>query len=501
MERLALTIGSQLARSPLANAQRCLNLYPEINSKDSPVPLTFYQRPGLRLVAQGPAGGPVRGLYRASNGKGYAVIGQLVYAISPTWGLTQIGQISSTAGTPVYVTDNGASALLVDGSQQGWTWPLASNAFSQFSDPTGLFQGATRVATIDGFMIWNVLGTNQFGSTLDFSLTIDPTYVAAKANYPDPIQSLLVNHRQILLVGQLTSETWYDAGLTAFPFAQLPGADHEHGTGAPYSLADADVSTFWLGQNRQGAGIVMRTRGYKAERVSDHAVEYAIRKIKNAVGISDAIGYCYQQDGHLFYVLTFPAGDQTWVFDDSNELWHQQAWTDSNGLLHRHRGNCFAYINDQNVVGDWQNGSLYVMDPTVYSDTVYGNAGPITFARGFPHLSSVLVNLGQPGLDRPVPWSGQRVQFTKFQLDLQCGNAGLDAAGHPPLVKLRWSVDRGVTFGQTVLQAAGPPGAYETVPTWQALGIGRDVVFEVEYSLAGEAALNGAWIDAKLLAS
>jgi hypothetical protein len=247
MARLDLYGGSYEARSVIANAQRCINYFPEVNRKDSPVPFTYYQRPGLRkLVRDATNRAPVRGLYRASNGNGYCVIGQKVYSISSGWVLTHIGTLATAGTTPVSFIDNGIEIWLVDGSVNGYSIILATNVFSVVVDATGTFTGATRVDYIDTFMIWNVPGTNQFGSTLSNSLSFNALYVAAKTAFPDPLVVPIINRHEIILLGQLKSEIWYDAGNAQFPFALLPGAYIEHGCGAPYSPATADIELFWL---------------------------------------------------------------------------------------------------------------------------------------------------------------------------------------------------------------------------------------------------------------
>lgn len=502
MARLPLLGGAYAARSIIANAQKCINLFPERNPRDAPVPLTHYQRPGLRQLATGLDALPVRGLYRASNGNGYCVIGSKVYSISATWVLTQLGVLTIANSTPVSMIDNGTTLWLVDNSQFGYTIDLATNAFAQIVDPTGTFMGATRVDYIDTFMLWNVLGTKDFGATHSNSIVFDPLYIAGKTDYPDPLVTLIVNRHEILLLGQLKSEIWYDAGNPLFPFAELPGAYIEHGCVAPFSVAATDISVFWLGMDLQGQGLVFRQRGYETKLVSNHAIAYAIRKMANAGTIADAVGYCYQQDGHVFYVLIFPSGDQTWVFDDSigepTEAWHQRAWTDSDGVLHRDRTNCHAFLNGTNVVGDWQNGTLYALDLDTYTDAVgVATPGPISFIRTFPHIGAAVAPNGQP-----IMADGKRVQFTQFLADLECGDGPLDSTGAPPQIGLRWSDDRGKTFGQTVLQSAGDPtlpGRYLTEPQWRGLGIARDRIFELSYSIAGPAALNGGWVEAKVL--
>ena len=508
--RLSLIGGSDYRRSIIANAQRCINLFPELNRKDSPVSMTLYQRPGLRPLAQGVVA-PVRGLYRASNGNGYCVIGQNVYSIGANWALTQLGTLSVYGTNPVSMIDNGNAAgqlFLVDGSPVGYQILLANNAFSQIVDGTGTFLGATRVDYIDTFFIWAPAGggpgsgTNQWGSTLSNSLTFDALYTAGKTDYPDPIVTLIVNRHEIILAGQLKSEIWYNAGNAQFPFSELPGAYIEHGIVAPYSIASEDINAYWLGQDLQGHGIVFQQRGYDTKRISNHALEYAIEQIVAAVGqtITDAIGYTWQQGGHVYYSLNFPSGNQTWVYDasvgDPTLAWHQEAWTDANGMLNRHRGNCCAFINGKNVVGDWQNGTIYEMDRNVYTDTLVpdGPAGPISFIRGFPHI----FELGGP--NGPISLDGKLLQFNQFRLDIESGMGPLESDGTPAKVGLRWSDDRGKTFKNAVLQSNGAPGEYITQPKWPGTGEARDRIFEVSYSIAGPAALQGAWVDAKMLA-
>ena len=80
----------------------------------------------------------------------------------------------------------------------------------------------------------------------------------------------------------------------------------------PPPITKMDNGVFWLGKDARGQGIVYRANGYTGTRVSTHAVEWQIQRYGD---MSDAIGYAYQQDGHTFYVLTFPSADATWVYD------------------------------------------------------------------------------------------------------------------------------------------------------------------------------------------
>ena len=64
-----------------------------------------------------------------------------------------------------------------------------------------------------------------------------------------------------------------------------------------------------------------------------------------------------------------------------------------------------------------------------------------------------------------------------------------------PQVSLRWSDNRGVSFGNAVQQTLGQSGEYLTTPSWNRLGFARDRVFELSWTANAATALNGAYID------
>ena len=58
-----------------------------------------------------------------------------------------------------------------------------------------------------------------------------------------------------------------------------------------------------------------------------------------------------QQEGHIFYCLTFPTANATWYSISSNSIGIRgPGWTSGN--LNRWRPNCFAPFNNQLIVGD-----------------------------------------------------------------------------------------------------------------------------------------------------
>ena len=473
--------GSYQARSVIASAQRSLNLYsePMPAAQGEPGRVASYPTPGSTLFAQvGP--GPIRGIRQASNGYVYVVSGSGVYSIT---GIL-LGSITAGLTTPVSMADNGLDMVIVDGSANGWVVNLAANTMAPLVDPTGSFVGADAVRYLDTFFLFNKTGTPQFYWSGSLATTFDPLDFANKESASDLLVTIAVTRREIYLLGNQTTEVWYDAGATdigagSSQFAAVQGVFIDHGVAAKYSVATHDNGVYWLSRNRQGQGVVLTSAGYRTDRISTYAIEEALRTYTR---IDDAIGWCYQISGHTFYVLTFPAADRTWCYDVGTKLWHEWGWIDTNGAEHRHRANCFAAISlpgdNQLLVGDWQTGDIYALSNDVYTDAQGTATGPIKRVRSFPHIEG----------------DNRRLFFREFVANLATGNAHTPIVGSSNDVSLRWSDDRGASWGSPVTQSIGMDGEYLTNAQWQRLGLSRSRVFEISWSTPMNTALQGCWI-------
>ncbi len=461
MSYVPLTGGSYVARSLTVGAQTCINLMPEAmpQAEGEPTAFAHYPTPGLRYIGV-VGGGAWRGMYRATNGTLFGVVGNNVVVNADTGG-SIVGTIATTSG-PVSMSDNSVNLILVDGSAAGYTVLLATGAFSAISDPA--FYGADRVEMLDTFFVLNRPGTNQFYVSRSVAVTFDPLYIAAKAGL-DTLVSIAVFRRELWLFGTRYTEIWSDVGAADFPFQVFSGGI-EHGCVAAASVAHTDGAVFWLDRSRDGEGIVLRGQNYNAMRVSTHAIEAAIRSYSK---ITDAVGWIYQIDGHIVYVLTFPTAGATWCFDLATSLWHQ--WQSGGGI---HRGICHSAFSNYNLVGDVTNGNLYALDPNVYTD----NGAPIQRTRAFPHLES----------------NADRIFYTRFTADMQCG---LVPVGQPePQLSLRWSDDGGFSFGAPVALGMGLNGAANTSLQFRRLGYSRGGrVFEVSWNAPVATVLQGAWVE------
>lgn len=380
---------------------------------------------------------------------------------------TLVGTIPSV-DTPVRMAYNGTTVAIADGSA------LRSFNPSTLALTTVSNNPAECVEFIDGYFVFNHSGTGQFQISQLYGTTIDPLDFATAEGSPDKLISLIADHRELWLFGENSTEVWFNSGNTDFPFERIQGAFIEQGCAAKYSVAKMDNTVFWLSSDDRGQGTVQRAAGYQPQRISTHALEFAIAGYSR---IDDAVAYTYQQEGHSFYLLTFPTGNATWCFDASTGLWHERAWRNPlDGSLNRHRSSCHAAISGTNIVGDWETGYLYELDLDTYTD----NSNPITRMRSCPHLASDL------------KWQF----FNSLQIDMETGIGVASGQGVNPQVMLQCSDDGGLTWGNAVWATAGGQiGATKTRVRWRRLGKSRDRVFKVTITDPVKVVMVGASAD------
>ena len=275
------------------------------------------------------------------------------FPVKPT-SFTQASTLGSGSGFTITSPTYGATAGI-------YTVPIP------FSNPVTLtYQDNFALATQEASeVIWQSLaGDLSLWPALNFqSAQAQPGYVYA-------IQS---QNDQLWVIKQWHTEIWYYTGTNGFAFARQPGSLIEHGTCAPFSVTTVGDSVACISQDENGLGVVVLSEGYTWVRISTSAIEYAIQQYETIV---DAIGFCYQQEGHLFYVLVFPTGNATWVYDVTASadakvpMWHQRAEF-LNGAFNRHWMNCFAQFglsNATTLVGDYRNGNLYALNLNTQTD-------------------------------------------------------------------------------------------------------------------------------------
>lgn len=466
--------GSYRSRSLNLDAQRTINLFPVMGmSEGSKVVKALFGTPGKRLLVDLGGVDGLRALYRPTKGDAIVVAGARVYRLTTGWLPTLVGNIDS-AETPVRIADDGALAVIVTGPK-GYVLNMTTNALTEITD--GAFYGADAVYFTKGVFVFNRPGTAQYylaTSSDGETLVFDGLDFASATTNAERIVVHAVNHEELFLFKETVTEVWRATG-GDFLFSRDTNASIEKGCDAPFSVLSLDNTLFWLGGDKDGGGIVWRMNGYTPQRVSHDGVEFAIQ---NYATVADAEAYTYQQEGHTFYVLSFPSANATWALDVATGEWHERAYLlGTTGTLQRDRANCHMLYGGEHVVGDWENGKLYALDLGYYTD----NGDPIAAIRSCPHISGTGYN---------------EIKFHRIRVDIESG-VGLSAGqGADPHMMIRWSDDGGHTWSSIKTKSMGKIGEFKRRVSMDRLGSGRDRVFEISITDPVKRVILGAAVDA-----
>jgi hypothetical protein len=355
----------------------------------------------------------------------------------------------------------GAGTYTVSASQTVSSTTIYALNWTVLPANDGPFEGGGTVDITDNYFVYNKPNSQLFAASDLLSPITDPLSFASKDGSPDDLVSIIVDRREVYLLGEMSSEVWINSGAVPFPFTRIPGTSTQQGIAAQYSMSRMGNSFAYVSKNNRGEAMIVRMNGYFPERISTHAVETTLVN----QNVSDALAWTYQLEGHEVYVVTFPSigtNGLTWAFDQTTGLWHKWLYRNNQNEFERHRGNCCAFFNQQVLVGDYENGKIYQLSRNYYTD----DGQPIRRIRRAPHITTDL----------------QRQYFHELQIQFQPGVGLSTGQGEDPQAMLRWSNDGGSTWSNEYWTTIGKQGKYLNRAIWRRLGFSRDKVFEVSIS-------------------
>jgi hypothetical protein len=325
------------------------------------------------------------------------------------------------------------------------------------------------VAFINGYFLRldPALSQVEF-SALEDGTSWDPLDIFRRNDATDRWERIIDYHKELWCFGAETTSVYYNGDDPDIPFQPIASAFIPVGIAATNSACVVDGQLMWIGQSAAGSGIVYRANGYTPERVSTHAVEYAFEQLGRSGLLSIAEGSTYQENGHVFYVLSFYFSEDfpsaTWVYDATAGLWHERGAY--NGLAYDAlpvRGNAHLASNPSEL-------SHYTISRTTgavyYQSTAYhvGTDGlGIKRLRRAPHISK----------------ENKGCIIDNVELKFEPGVANATGAGSDPQWSLTFSKNGGQTWSNARTVSAGLIGQYDTRAIWTRLGYGRDRLIEI----------------------
>lgn len=436
MARFGFCSGFYQSQSVAADDQDIFNWYPEtIESGEGKSAKALYPRPGLDLFCALPDV-PLAS-YNANGRAFFACADGNLYELFSNGTKTSRAAIPGWTGGPVSICGSTIQLVIANGNN-AYCYDLRTNSIT---DITGTVAKPNPVIAQygDGFFLMFFNNSQFFQvSAANDGTTWSGVDTYQVSVYPDNVVSMLFDHREMWLWGIKASQVYYNSGAASNPWTPIPGAFVEQGCAAIASPVKLDNSVFWIGSDERGNGIAWRANGYTPVRVSTHAVENAWSRYST---IADAIGYSYVWQGHSFWVIYFPTANATWVLDVGEGLWSRMGfWNQGTATYDAHHSRNHVFIFGKHLVGDWSSGNIYALNGFTFTD----NGSMIRWMRRAPYISS----------------QGQWIFFSNLEIDLEAGVALQAGQGSDPQMTVRWSNDRGKSWGNDHLLSAGKVGDY-----------------------------------------
>ena len=483
--RIGFVGASYTAWSSALADEECINLFAETVESQGTVVASkayggsgaqsvrgYYGTPGLQLFSA--LDSPIRGQARVTLSGGdfyppgttyFVVAGSNLVQLDSTGAVLEGVSIGTNDGNAVSMCFSSIQLMVVS----------AGSAFC-FNFSTGTISDVTsqlagipvKVEYSDGYFIVMFQNSNKFQISAPLDGTTWPGLQVNEVSvFPENLVSISVNHRELWVFGDMHAQPYQDTGSDEI-FDVIPGTMLEKGCAALFSPALLDNSVFWIDEDTRGARSAWRSNGYTPVRISTHAVE---NDLTTYADISGLVSYSYADRGHIFWVLYIPGSQWSWVYDVTESLWHKRAaWR--NGAYEAHHSWNHAYVFNKHLVGDWATGTLYEMNMDFYND--YWSATPDSPLpiRRLRRAPTVIDEM-------------ERVFWVSVTLDFEVGLGPqvplTDGAGNPrdPQCMLRWSDDRGKTWGNEHLLNCGQSGQYRTRVIKRRMGQSRYRVLEL----------------------
>jgi len=434
------TLGSARSKSPVADAERTVNLVPFVT--DSPAArnqVVLYPSPGQQpyfaLTDAGTRGGFSM---KVPTERSFAVVGGGFWELFPlTRAKIRRGAVLQNA-FPATISTNGEGQLLITSGGAAYLYDLATNVLTLIA---GL--AATMGGCVDGFGLAFDLVSGQVRISDFGDLSVwDPTQFFARSAAPDPWQAMAVNDREIYMIGEQTGEIWYNAGTAPVPFALSTGSLFGYGTGAPFSVAVRGGAVTWLAQSKGGGGTIVLARGPDPQAISSEAVNDALARALKTSTISDTETFCYEEEDHLYSCVSCPTAQMTWVHDAKTNLWHERGtWNAPQNRYDAWHPRTHFVAAGKHFVGE--RGSTVISELTDQV-CVEADGGPLRRMRVGPALWAQYPEL---------------LIVDRFEVILESGLADLAGQGQDPLVALRYSKDA-KTWSYERTARAGRRGDY-----------------------------------------
>lgn len=313
---------------------------------------------------------------------------------------------------------------------------------------------------------WSSINNPDEWAELDF---------VSAAMKSDPVMSVAVAGNYLWMIGTETFELWQTTSSTGTlysPIRKVNGVASGVGTCSKDSVATIASSVFFVGGGETG-----RLHVYEGSSNGSIAVvstDAMSMEFARYGTLDDAVGMCWSDDGQLYYSVTFPTQDVTWVYNINQKYWHKRS-SRKNTVDHRWNITCITSAYSMVLGANGITGELYHVSAHYNDD----DGEPIVRRRVAPHLKA----------------NGRLLMHKSLELELECGNALPYGQGSDPQIMLCALDGAGRIRREPRWKSSGTQGMYRRRVKWYRLGTAVDRCYEICVSDPVRWVIYGAVID------
>jgi hypothetical protein len=457
-ENVGIVGGTKFARYPDMTTEETVNMM--VTGQDSGVPALVNFSGYKEALDFG--SGEARGMFLSTRlDELIVVFGDKVFVVTSFLGSRLVGTLDSTSG-PVHIAENFNSEIAIEDGRKIYIYNYVTTAFTKpaisFTPVFIDFQDGYFIATgNDGSWYLSALNDGNSWSALDKET------LQTKA---DILQSAVVLDRQVWIMGQKASEIWYDQGLPPplFPYVRENSLAIDYGALSRETIAEGFGMLVWLAKNEKSNPTIVFTNGGRPIHISTEGLDFKLAQLTNP---QDSVGFLFQQDGHIFYQLTFNTDNFSIVYDFNTKMYY--TLTNENG--DRHIAKQVVLFDNKLYFTSFIDSKLYEMS----TDLTTYDGETIPRSRITPHYRSPRNDV-----------------FIVNRLNVQMEQGFSDPPGQ---IALSISKDDGVTYGADVTETLRRQGKRRGQIEFWRMGRGDSFTFQFRFWGKSRFVITGSTMD------
>ncbi|HHZ69578.1 MAG TPA: hypothetical protein EYN54_04695 [Methylococcaceae bacterium] len=444
---LPIPLGFYEAVSPPLASNTCVNWLPIIPEAAALNNSALIQREGLAQFGLG-GDGACRGGDTLA-GVPFFVNGSRLVSVDSNGSSVDRGIISGSGR--VSLANNGTELVIVVPGGDAFVW--TGTSLVQITDPD--YQTSDTVSFYRGFFVFTTTdGKQLFVSNLSAPLTFSGLDFGSAEGDPDRIVTQVLDHDELSIIGERTTEVFKLVGGVGFPLAIIPGAYTEKGSAAKFGVVKFDNSYLFIGGgvNEQPA-IWRQASSSNAVKVSTDAIDLAMQKFTKEE-IAEAFAMTYSQRGQFLAVFTINSTripSVTFVYNSTaTALSGQRVWsTFQTGVnLNSWRVSAIVKAYGKFLCGDAIDERIGELDAEIftdYEDTLFRQCTLQPFSN-----------------------NGTTIFEGEFEAGFEAG-VGLTGKDSP-MIAMEYSNDGARTFKYKTARDIGKIGEYGHRSVWKRQG-------------------------------